>query len=69
MGRGGRSSCYTRLQFLVPARLRDDARLGISGEISVGYLLTEPEPGTTRLVRCGIKRRAEGTVGAAASNV
>jgi hypothetical protein len=42
------------MRYLFPARLRDDLRLGISGEISGSYLLTEPEPGQTRLVAaCG----------------
>ena len=41
----------THLRYLLPARLRDNPRLGISGEISDSFLLTEPEPGTTRLIR------------------
>jgi hypothetical protein len=41
----------THLRYLVPARLRDSTRLGISGELSDSFLLTEPEPGTTRLIR------------------
>ena len=41
----------THLRYLLPTRLRDDPRLGIFGEISAGYLLTEPEPGKTRLIR------------------
>jgi hypothetical protein len=41
----------THLRYLVPARLRGNPRLGISGELSAGYLLTEPQPGTTRLIR------------------
>lgn len=41
----------THLPYLLPARLRDDPRLGISGEISDSFLLTEPQPGTTRLIR------------------
>jgi hypothetical protein len=41
----------THLGYLVPARLRDNPRLGVFGEISDGYLLTEPEPGKTRVVR------------------
>lgn len=41
----------THLRYLLPARLRDTARRGIRGELSASYLLTEPEPGTTRLVR------------------
>jgi hypothetical protein len=39
------------LRYLVPARLRDSPRLGIFGEVSDSSLLTEPEPGTTRVVR------------------
>lgn len=41
----------THLRYLLPARLRDNPRLGIFGEISESCLLTEPEPGTTRLIR------------------
>jgi hypothetical protein len=41
----------THLRYLVPARLRDNSRLGISGVLSDSFLLTEPEPGTTRLIR------------------
>jgi hypothetical protein len=41
----------THLRYLLPARLRDNPRLGIVGEISSSFLLTEPEPGTTRLIR------------------
>ena len=41
----------THLPFLLPARLRDEPRFGVSGEISDSFLLTEPEPGTTRLIR------------------
>jgi hypothetical protein len=41
----------THLRYLVPARLRDDPRLGITGQLSDSYLLTEPAPGTTRLIR------------------
>lgn len=41
----------THLRFLLPARLRGNAGLGVSGEISDSYLLTEPEPGRTRLIR------------------
>jgi deazaflavin-dependent oxidoreductase (nitroreductase family) len=41
----------THLRYLLPARLRDDPRLGIYGQLSAGYLLTEPEPGKTRIVR------------------
>ena len=41
----------THLPYLLPARLRGHPRLGISGEISDSFLLTEPQPGTTRLIR------------------
>ena len=41
----------THLRYLLPARLRSNPRLGISAELSASYLLTEPEPGTTRLIR------------------
>lgn len=41
----------THLRYLLPARLRGRPRLGIFGEISDSYLLTEPEPGHTRVVR------------------
>ena len=41
----------THLRYLLPARLRDNPRLGIFGELSDSFLLTEPEPGTTRLIR------------------
>jgi glyoxylase-like metal-dependent hydrolase (beta-lactamase superfamily II) len=41
----------THLRYLLPARLRDNPRLGIFGELSDSCLLTEPEPGTTRLIR------------------
>ena len=41
----------THLRYLVPARLRDNPKLGIFGEISDSFLLTEPEPGQTRLIR------------------
>ena len=41
----------THLRYLLPARLRGNPRLGISGELSASYLLTEPEPATTRLIR------------------
>jgi hypothetical protein len=40
----------THLRYLLPARLRDDPRLGIYGRLSDSYLLTEPEPGKTRIV-------------------
>jgi hypothetical protein len=41
----------THLRYLLPSRLRDNPRLGVFGELSNSYLLTEPEPGKTRLVR------------------
>lgn len=41
----------SHLRYLLPRRLRDDPRLGIWGDISYGYSLREPQPGTTRLVR------------------
>jgi hypothetical protein len=41
----------THLRYLLPAGLRGNPRLGVSGEISASYLLTEPRPGTTRLIR------------------
>jgi glyoxylase-like metal-dependent hydrolase (beta-lactamase superfamily II) len=41
----------THLRYLLPARLRDNPRLGIFGELSDSFLLTEPEPGQTRVVR------------------
>ena len=41
----------THLRYLLPARLRDDPRLGIFGQISDSYLLTEPQPGQTRVIR------------------
>jgi glyoxylase-like metal-dependent hydrolase (beta-lactamase superfamily II) len=41
----------THLRYLVPARLRDNPRLGIFGELSDSTVLTEPEPGQTRVVR------------------
>ena len=41
----------THLGYLLPARLRDNPRLGIFGELSDSMLLTEPEPGKTRLIR------------------
>jgi hypothetical protein len=41
----------THLRYLLPARLRDDPRLGITGQLSDSFLLTEPAPGTTRLIR------------------
>src|SRR5207249_2680279 len=37
--------------YLLPARLRDNPRLGVFGEISDSVLLTEPERGKTRVVR------------------
>ena len=41
----------THLRYLLPARLRGNPRLGIFGQISDSFLLTEPQPGTTRLIR------------------
>jgi len=41
----------THLRYLVPARLRDNLRLGIFGQLSDSCLLTEPEPGKTRVIR------------------
>ncbi len=41
----------THLRYLLPRRLRDNSRLGVFGEISGSLLLTEPDAGTTRLVR------------------
>ncbi len=41
----------SHLRYLVPARLREDPRLGIFGEISDSFLLTEPMPGQTRIIR------------------
>jgi glyoxylase-like metal-dependent hydrolase (beta-lactamase superfamily II) len=41
----------THLRYLLPAGLRSNPRLGISAGLSASYLLTEPEPGTTRLIR------------------
>ena len=41
----------THLRYLVPTRLRDNPRLGIFGELSDSCLLTEPEPGKTRVIR------------------
>ena len=41
----------THLRYLLPARLRDNPRLGIFGELSDSTILTEPEPGQTRVVR------------------
>ncbi len=41
----------THLRYLLPARLRENPRLRIHGEISDSFVLTEPAPGTTRLVR------------------
>lgn len=41
----------THLRYLLPARLRDDPRLGVFGELSDSFLLAEPEPGKTRLIR------------------
>ena len=41
----------THLRYLLPARIRQDPRLHIAAEISAGYLLSDPEPSTTRLLR------------------
>ena len=41
----------THLPYVLPARLREDRRLGISGALSVGYMLMPLEHGRTRLVR------------------
>jgi glyoxylase-like metal-dependent hydrolase (beta-lactamase superfamily II) len=41
----------THLRYLLPARLRGNPRLGIFGELSDSFLLSEPEPGHTRVVR------------------
>ena len=41
----------THLRYLLPARLRDNPRLAAFGEISDSFLLTQPEPGKTRIVR------------------
>ena len=41
----------THLRYLLPARLRGNPRLGIFGELSDSTVLTEPEPGTTRVIR------------------
>jgi glyoxylase-like metal-dependent hydrolase (beta-lactamase superfamily II) len=41
----------THLPYLLPARLRENPRLGIHGELSDSFTLIEQEPGTTRLVR------------------
>jgi hypothetical protein len=41
----------THLRYLVPSRLRDNPLLGIFGELSDSTVLTEPEPGQTRVVR------------------
>jgi hypothetical protein len=41
----------THLRYLVPARLRDNLRLGIFGQLSDSCLLAEPEPGKTRVIR------------------
>jgi hypothetical protein len=40
----------THLRYLLPAPLRDGPRLG-TGQISDSYLLTEPQPGQTRVIR------------------
>jgi hypothetical protein len=41
----------THLRYLLPARLRDNPRLRVFGELSASYVLTEPEPGKSRFVR------------------
>ncbi len=41
----------THLRYLLPARLRDSPRLGVFGELSDSTILTEPEPGKTRVIR------------------
>ncbi len=41
----------THLRYLLPARLRDDPRLGVFDELSDSFLLAGPEPGKTRLIR------------------
>jgi hypothetical protein len=41
----------TYLRYLLPARLRDNPRLGIFGELSDSTVLAEPEPGTTPVIR------------------
>jgi len=41
----------THLPHLLPARLRDNPRLRIHGELSDAVVLSEVEPGRTRLVR------------------
>jgi len=41
----------THLPHLVPAGLRENPRLGVHGVVSDSVLLTEPQPGYTRLVR------------------
>ena len=41
----------THLRYLLPARLRDNPRLDVSGQISASFLLTQPDPGTTRVIR------------------
>lgn len=38
-------------RYLLSARLRDNPRLGIFGELNDSTVLTEPEPGTTRVIR------------------
>lgn len=35
----------THLRYLLPAHLRDSPRLGVFGQLSDSFLLTEPEPG------------------------
>ncbi|HEY4993154.1 MAG TPA: hypothetical protein VII33_13855, partial [Nakamurella sp.] len=41
----------THLRHLLPARIRENPRIGLVGDISDDCLLTEAEPGKTRLVR------------------
>jgi uncharacterized protein YndB with AHSA1/START domain len=41
----------THLRYLLPARLRNNPRLGVFGELSDSLLMREPEPGKTRVVR------------------
>jgi hypothetical protein len=54
----------THLRYLVPARLRDDPRLGIFGEISAGYLLrgsrSRGRPSWFGACRCGAGRGPSG---------
>jgi hypothetical protein len=41
----------THLRYILPARLRNSPRLDVIGELSDSLLLTEPQPGKTRVVR------------------